>query len=161
MVQIFISGVGRTLALEVAENATCHDIHNDVSRSCNINGSSFYLVTAAGNRLRTPIISGSTVQVIGKIHGGIDFQHREGSKVRSGGHLSQAQVEKSTHFLAFNTSQAALERTERLRKLALESIDITKDPYILRNHLGTFECKLCLTIHETEGKNVLSSPFCL
>lgn len=48
-------------------------------------------------------------------------------------------------------SQAALERKERLRKLALETIDITKDPYIIRNNLGTFECKLCLTVHPNEG----------
>ena len=40
---------------------------------------------------------------------------------------------------------------ERLRKLALETIDISKDPYFMRNHLGTYECKLCLTIHNNEG----------
>lgn len=69
--------------------------------------------------------------------GGIDFQHREGSKTGSGGQLSE--------------SQAAIERKERLRKLALETIDITKDPYFMRNHLGSFECKLCLTLHPNEG----------
>eukprot|EP01031_Cornospumella_fuschlensis_P027198 gene27198-32863_t len=69
--------------------------------------------------------------------GGMDFQHREGGKTGSGGVLSEA--------------QAALERKERLRKLALETIDITKDPYFLKNHLGTFECKLCLTLHPNEG----------
>lgn len=68
---------------------------------------------------------------------GIDFQHREGSKIGSGGQLSEA--------------QAAIERRERLRKLALETIDITKDPYIMRNHLGAYECKLCLTLHPNEG----------
>lgn len=67
----------------------------------------------------------------------IDFQNREGSKIGSGGQLSEA--------------QAALDRKERLRKLALETIDITKDPYFMRNHLGTYECKLCLTLHGTEG----------
>ncbi len=76
-----------------------------------------------------------------RMRGGIDFQHREGSKIGSGGILSE--------------SQAALERKERLRKLALETIDITKDPYFMRNHLGTFECKLCLTLHPNEG-NYLS-----
>jgi splicing factor 3A subunit 2 len=69
--------------------------------------------------------------------GGIDFQHREGGKTGSGGQLSE--------------SQAALERKERLRRLALETIDITKDPYFFKNHLGTFECKLCLTMHPNEG----------
>jgi len=67
----------------------------------------------------------------------IDFQHREGSKIGSGGQLSG--------------EQSALERKERLRRLALETIDISKDPYFMRNHLGTFECKLCLTLHGTEG----------
>jgi len=68
---------------------------------------------------------------------GIDFQHREGSKIGSGGQLSE--------------SQAAIERRERLRKLALETIDISKDPYFMRNHLGSYECKLCLTLHTNEG----------
>jgi splicing factor 3A subunit 2 len=38
-----------------------------------------------------------------------------------------------------------------LRKLALETIDLAKDPYILRNHLGGLECRLCLTLHTNEG----------
>lgn len=79
----------------------------------------------------------SILQMEMSISGGIDFQHREGSKIGSGGQMSE--------------SQAALERKERLRKLALETIDITKDPYIIRNNLGTFECKLCLTVHPNEG----------
>ena len=29
-----------------------------------------------------------------------------------------------------------LERKERLRRLALETIDLNKDPYFMRNHLG-------------------------
>lgn len=33
----------------------------------------------------------------------------------------------------------------------METIDLSNDPYILRNHLGSFECKLCLTLHTTEG----------
>lgn len=81
------------------------------------------------------VVSFSRLQV--SLNGGIDFQHREGSKIGSGGQMSE--------------SQAALERKERLRKLALETIDITKDPYITKNNLGTFECKLCLTVHPNEG----------
>lgn len=38
-----------------------------------------------------------------------------------------------------------------MRKLALETIDLAKDPYILRNHLGGLECRLCLTLHTNEG----------
>jgi splicing factor 3A subunit 2 len=44
-----------------------------------------------------------------------------------------------------------VDRRERLRKLALETIDLAKDPYILRNHLGSLECRLCLTLHTNEG----------
>merc|ERR1719506_2900478 len=45
----------------------------------------------------------------------------------------------------------AMDRRERLRKLALETIDLSKDPYFMRNHLGSYECKLCLTLHTNEG----------
>uniref|UniRef100_A0A453IFY3 Matrin-type domain-containing protein n=1 Tax=Aegilops tauschii subsp. strangulata TaxID=200361 RepID=A0A453IFY3_AEGTS len=30
-------------------------------------------------------------------------------------------------------------------------IDLAKDPYFMRNHLGSYECKLCLTLHNNEG----------
>jgi splicing factor 3A subunit 2 len=83
------------------------------------------------------ICDGFTIEPKFLVLGGIDFQHREGSKIGSGGHLSE--------------SNAAIERKERLRKLALETIDISKDPYFMRNHLGTYECKLCLTLHTNEG----------
>lgn len=44
-----------------------------------------------------------------------------------------------------------MDRRERLRKLALETIDLSKDPYFMRNHLGQYECRLCLTLHNNEG----------
>jgi len=43
------------------------------------------------------------------------------------------------------------DRRERLRQLALETIDLSKDPYFMKNHLGSYECKLCLTLHNNEG----------
>lgn len=52
---------------------------------------------------------------------------------------------------AATAQQEAIDRKERLRKLALETIDIRKDPYFMRNHIGQYECKLCLTIHPNEG----------
>ena len=52
---------------------------------------------------------------------------------------------------SINKKEANLERRERLKKLAFETIDITKDPYFMRNHLGTYECRLCLTLHSNEG----------
>merc|ERR1711974_84864 len=48
-------------------------------------------------------------------------------------------------------SQANVDRRERLRQLALQTIDLKKDPYFMKNHIGTYECKLCLTLHNTEG----------
>ena len=67
----------------------------------------------------------------------MDFQNRAGSKPGSGGVASE--------------QQASIDRRERLRKLALETIDLNKDPYFMKNHLGSYECKLCLTLHNTEG----------
>jgi len=55
-----------------------------------------------------------------------------------GGGVSSAQAE-------------AIDRRERQRLLALETIDLAKDPYFMRNHLGSYECKLCLTLHRDEG----------
>ncbi|VDL36176.1 unnamed protein product [Hymenolepis diminuta] len=67
----------------------------------------------------------------------MDFQHRVGGKTGSGGVASE--------------SEANRDRRERLRQLALDTIDLEKDPYFMRNHLGTYECKLCLTLHNNEG----------
>lgn len=80
---------------------------------------------------------GCTVRVFLRLCGGIDFQHREGSKFGGGGVMSEG--------------QAAIDRRERLRKLAQETVDLNKDPYFMRNHLGKYECKLCLTLHNNEG----------
>ncbi len=65
----------------------------------------------------------------------MDFQHRVGGKTGGGG--------------AASAQQESIDRRERLKKLALESIDIAKDPYFMKNHVGQFECKLCLTLHPT------------
>ncbi|KAI4365623.1 hypothetical protein MLD38_021589 [Melastoma candidum] len=52
---------------------------------------------------------------------------------------------------AASAQDEAVNRRERLRRLALETIDLAKDPYFMRNHLGSYECKLCLTLHNNEG----------
>lgn len=67
----------------------------------------------------------------------MDFQNRAGGKTGGGGVAS--------------FSDANANRRERLRQLALETIDLNKDPYFMRNHLGGYECKLCLTLHTNEG----------
>jgi splicing factor 3A subunit 2 len=63
--------------------------------------------------------------------------NERGSKPGSGGVASR--------------EQENIDRRERLRQLALETIDLSKDPYFMRNHLGSYECKLCLTLHSNEG----------
>ncbi|ODV89846.1 hypothetical protein CANCADRAFT_30976 [Tortispora caseinolytica NRRL Y-17796] len=67
----------------------------------------------------------------------MDYQNRGGSKKGAGG-LAGA-------------SETNAARRSRLRALALETIDIEKDPYLFKNHLGYFECRLCLTQHLNDG----------
>lgn len=67
----------------------------------------------------------------------MDFQNRVGAKTGGGGVASW--------------SESNRDRRERLRQLALETIDLAKDPYFMKNHLGSYECKLCLTLHNNEG----------
>lgn len=71
----------------------------------------------------------------------MDFQNRAGNKFGGGGILSQ--------------SERNVDRRERMRLLAMEVTDLNKDPYIVRNNVGLYECKLCATIHNNEG-NYLS-----
>ena len=67
----------------------------------------------------------------------MDMQNRPGSKTGGGGVASW--------------SEANADRHDRVKKLTLETADISKDPYIMRNHLGSFECRLCLTLHTNES----------
>lgn len=67
----------------------------------------------------------------------MDFQNRAGNKVGGGGVAS---------FSQFNQ-----DRRERLTHLAMETFDLSRDPYFMRNNIGSYECRLCLTIHTNEG----------
>lgn len=89
------------------------------------------------NNLQTLEPQQHYVQLKFRLLGGIDRQNRVGSKFGGGGVSSAQHSER--------------ERKERLRQLALETVDLAKDPYLMRNHLGTYECKLCLTLHTNEG----------
>ena len=66
-----------------------------------------------------------------------DRHNRVGSKPGAGGVASREAM--------------AMNRKARLRDLAMETSDLSKDPYFMRNHLGAFECKLCSTLHTNEG----------
>ena len=67
----------------------------------------------------------------------MDYQNRAGSKFGGGGVAGK--------------EETAMDRRERLRRLALETIDLSKDPYFIKTHLGSYECKLCLTVHVNDG----------
>lgn len=78
----------------------------------------------------------------------MDYQNRAGSRFGGGGVASK--------------EETAMDRRERLRRLALETIDLTKghrflfvtnsqDPYFIKTHMGSYECKLCLTVHVNDG----------
>eukprot|EP01069_Polyplicarium_translucidae_P004737 Polyplicarium_translucidae@DN2644_c0_g1_i1.p2 len=67
----------------------------------------------------------------------MDFQNRVGHKTGSGGPASDQDL--------------ALDRKERLKRLAMETIDLSKDPYIQKTHHGELECRLCLTLHANEA----------
>ncbi|KAI8905474.1 hypothetical protein EDD86DRAFT_211557 [Gorgonomyces haynaldii] len=67
----------------------------------------------------------------------MDFQNRDGVRFNRGSGIS--------------ASEANVDRRDRLKRLAMETIDLAKDPYFMKNHLGSFECKLCLTLHTNEG----------
>lgn len=54
----------------------------------------------------------------------MDFQNRPGGKTGGGGVASWSETNR--------------DRRERLRQLALETIDLNKDPYFMKNHLGSF-----------------------
>jgi len=56
----------------------------------------------------------------------MDHQNRVGS--RHGAGMASA-------------AESNVDRRARLTKLAMETIDIRKEPYILKNHLGGYECK--------------------
>lgn len=101
-------------------------------------GSIFFLRTSVNNLHGLPVYCFPEVLVSkwGHHTAKMDFQHRAGGKTGSGGVAS--------------TSESNRDRRERLRQLALETIDINKDPYFMKNHLGSYECKLCLTLHNNE-----------
>lgn len=50
-----------------------------------------------------------------------------------------------------SSSMLNINRRERLRQLAMERITRGLDPYLVKNHLGSYECKLCLTLHPNEA----------
>ena len=67
----------------------------------------------------------------------MDRQNRVGSKPGGGG-IASTQAQNRA-------------RKQRLAELAMESFDLSKDPYFMQNSIGRYECRLCLTQHKTES----------
>eukprot|EP01139_Manchomonas_bermudensis_P015359 Amastigsp_a510085_42.p1 type:complete len:234 gc:universal Amastigsp_a510085_42:1-702(+) len=42
-------------------------------------------------------------------------------------------------------------RRDRVRALTLATIDLKNDKFLMKNHLGQYECVLCHTLHKTEA----------
>mmetsp|Transcript_33857 Transcript_33857/g.58980 ORF Transcript_33857/g.58980 Transcript_33857/m.58980 type:complete len:84 (+) Transcript_33857:6506-6757(+) len=52
------------------------------------------------------------------------------------------------------TGMIGADRRERQGRLAMETGDITKDPYYMKNEHGTIECRLCKTLYSSEGSYI-------
>jgi splicing factor 3A subunit 2 len=50
-----------------------------------------------------------------------------------------------------SASQSNVDRRARVAALTTDVVDLSKDPYFMKNHIGSYECKLCLTLHSNEG----------
>ena len=143
MVLIYVTGIDEK-NYRISVHKECH-LHSKIASDCSLDPSSFYLTTVGGLSCpESDLEDGDSVHVKFKVEGGIDFQHREGSKVSILEKCSMPWVNLSSYLQIgsgglLSESQAAIERKERLRKLALESIDISKDPYIMKNNSGTYE----------------------
>jgi hypothetical protein len=127
---------GKILGRSEYLNLTAKHSGTDSGADTYIGGAGSTCATATAVATAAPITH--HISLIVRLRGGmVDRQNRVGSKFGGGGVSSGQQSER--------------ERKERLRQLALETVDLAKDPYLMRNHLGTYECKLCLTLHTNEG----------
>lgn len=145
--QLFVKGLdGRSLLLKVdcgSTDARVEDVRQQLELRTGVPAHAQRLTTgkrdlpSRGLLASSGVSNGSTLHLCLRLLGGMDMQNRVGSKFGGGGVMSE--------------SQANIDRRERLRKLALETIDLNKDPYFMKNHLGKYECKLCLTLHNNEG----------
>lgn len=51
--------------------------------------------------------------------------------------------------------EANVQTKQRIKNLLTTKVlDLDKDPYVFRNHLGLLECRLCLTSHSTEASYI-------
>lgn len=80
MVLLFVHGIGGTSDTLTCENSK--DLCSVLSDSYGLCKSSFYVTSLGGLLIKDDNLEdGDTVVIKLKVNGGIDFQHREGSKV--------------------------------------------------------------------------------
>ena len=83
MVSIFVNGLKGTSQSEVVTLEECCQLASVISMKYALPLNSFYITTLGGISCDENIEfqDGDSVSVKFKVYGGIDFQHREGSKV--------------------------------------------------------------------------------
>lgn len=80
MVQIYVRGIDEK-NYHLSVHKGCH-LQSKIASACGLDPSSFYLATVGGLPcVESDLEDGDAVHVKLKVAGGIDFQHREGSKV--------------------------------------------------------------------------------
>ena len=98
MVQIFVEGCDRVVRFDISEerdpdNGRVQKFIGDISETFGIPAANFYVATKGGKRLQLSSNLESfdlTVLTLNfRLCGGIDFQHREGSKIGGGGKPSK------------------------------------------------------------------------
>lgn len=102
MVQIFVEGCDQVVRLDIHDDADftryCSDhLAVEISKTFNIPVDGFYVTTKGGKHIKsTDDISTfdlCTLSVKLRLCGGIDFQHREGSKIGGGGMCYEIKTE--------------------------------------------------------------------
>ena len=68
------------------------------------------------------------------------------------GHISKANDVKSPHTPGVGGGEGFQFVWWQHNTLILFFIFFQQDPYFMKNHLGSYECKLCLTLHNNEVK---------
>ena len=107
MLQIFVEGCDRVVRLEIpddtgANSYSSDDLALEISKTFNIPVGGFYMTKKGGSHIKsTDDISTfdlCTLSMKLRLCGGIDFQHREGSKIGGGGMYHESEI--NTHFIS-------------------------------------------------------------
>ena len=113
MLQIFVEGCDRVVRFEIPDDTgaisyNSDDLALEISKTFNIPLGGFYVTTKGGNHIKsTDTISTfdlCTLSMKLRLCGGIDFQHREGSKIGGGGMYHES--ESNAHYMFLDTESS-------------------------------------------------------